>query len=857
MASIFDWLDSHPEIYWLLAVSAAVIVVAQVSTLAAREARGRKTDSGRSAWWDALLLFLFLLAWRWPFLLCAAEYNPDESQFIAGAITLMHDPVFWRSVDGTTSGPLNFYVLLPLHLVGLPLDYFTARLVGLLLIWGTLLASMRTLAAVTTRGIAWIAVLPAAGFYGTMFIPDFIHYSSEHLPVCMLAVACWLLARRNAGERARLWLACALAGSTPWAKLQAGPIAAVLVGWALWQVWREKGDDGRAGLRGVGGVFVASLLPTVVVFALASGFGVAGTLVDRYLAQNLFYVEEGRSMAEALRMMWGFSRRDGRFPLFLVSVVLAVAAVGVLAIHRRVRPPALAVVASSLLGVSIVAIVTPHREYLHYVLFLVVPFTLLLGALAGACWGKLASTRGRLVLAAALIGGVGLPPLVTRLFQPTPDMFGAFLDHWRRPRTPMGELLHELSGGEGSLAIWGWVQSLYVESGLPQATRDPISFRSMLPGPLQEYFRRDYLADFRRNRPALFVDVSGPEAFLFTDREKHGHETFPGLAAEVRENYALVRDGNGGRIYLREDLAAARKWTAFQLDAIAARGRAHDGVPAPDETDSPPDWRIIDARRMLMLLPPARAQWGLEEDVRQVALDYGVQPRAYQEGNTDGVALVVELVEGAEVRAVFQRLLDPAHQLADRGRQSVVLSLPPFSAGARLVVRSDPGPHGDSAWDWLYLARLSRRSNARYNPEQFPEFNRVPADAYAPRSVIVQREGQRTMDVHVPARFRFVLTGDETRVRFEYGLLPAAYEGEARTDGATFRVELARRGGDSAALFERHVDPLANEPDRGAQIADVRLPAVDEGDVLTIALDAGPRGSDAWDWTFFRKLKIE
>ena len=71
---------------------------------------------------SALLVFAVLLAWRWPFLLSADEYNPDESQLIAGALTLPLDPVPWRGVDGFTSGPLNFYPLLIPHLVGLPLD---------------------------------------------------------------------------------------------------------------------------------------------------------------------------------------------------------------------------------------------------------------------------------------------------------------------------------------------------------------------------------------------------------------------------------------------------------------------------------------------------------------------------------------------------------------------------------------------------------------------------------------------------------------------------------------------------------------------------------------------------------------
>ena len=111
LTKFFEWLDAHPGSFWGVALPATGLFCAYVFRAARRPA-----GNGLTAALDFLVLFCFLLAWRWPFLLSAEEYNPDESQFIAGAITLAQDPVFFRSVDGTTSGPLNFYALLPIHL---------------------------------------------------------------------------------------------------------------------------------------------------------------------------------------------------------------------------------------------------------------------------------------------------------------------------------------------------------------------------------------------------------------------------------------------------------------------------------------------------------------------------------------------------------------------------------------------------------------------------------------------------------------------------------------------------------------------------------------------------------------------
>src|SRR5882724_7824274 len=100
---LFLWLDTHPAAYWVGCIGCTLalgaVIIAEV----------RRTDSParKKDWGFALLLLVCLLAWRWPPLLYNQELNPDEAQLIAGAVTLAHDPVFWRSVDGGTAGPLD------------------------------------------------------------------------------------------------------------------------------------------------------------------------------------------------------------------------------------------------------------------------------------------------------------------------------------------------------------------------------------------------------------------------------------------------------------------------------------------------------------------------------------------------------------------------------------------------------------------------------------------------------------------------------------------------------------------------------------------------------------------------------
>src|SRR4051812_1663994 len=69
-----------------------------------------------------------------PSILAAHELgNPDESQIIAGTLTLLQDPVPWRSADMSTTGPLNAVPLWVAGKAGLELNFALARIIAALM----------------------------------------------------------------------------------------------------------------------------------------------------------------------------------------------------------------------------------------------------------------------------------------------------------------------------------------------------------------------------------------------------------------------------------------------------------------------------------------------------------------------------------------------------------------------------------------------------------------------------------------------------------------------------------------------------------------------------------------------------
>lgn len=887
MSTLFEWLDAHPQLYWQLALASTVALTGWIAAGLRAAARERKLPL--ADWIFAPLLLVFLLAWRWPYFFCAAEYNPDESQFVAGAMALARDPVFWRSVDGVTSGPLDFYALLPLHWLGLPLDYFGARITAVVLTWGTLLLLYRTFRRYGEPAVAQVAVLPAATFFAAASAPDFVHYSSELTPLALLALALvWIEHRPRTSAF--------VAGFLPWAKLQAGPLAAVLVGWQLWQAWRESAP-GRRPWRRLAALVGTAAVPTILVVGLVAAFGQWEHFYRRFFLQNVAYVTGGQPADLVLRDLLRFAQESGHFFPWLAATLVLLAAAGILLfrqradlppqllrdlsthartkgfavawiaeallfllgggvvhVDRREPPPRLVGLAMALTAAALVCIATPARSSLHYLFFLTVPLSLWSGVLFCDLWSR-GSARfllGGLALVCALV------PVGVRLSQPPPDMAGQFADHWRQPFSPIGQVLRHWQPAGARLALWGWMSYAYVEGGLPQATRDTVSQWCILPVAQRDYYRATFLADMERNQPEVFVDAVGPGAPFFFQRPSQAHEIYPELADYVRQHYSLVIDLQQARIYARTDFLARHPLATSELQRLVGRGRRDYGFPVRPASTTPATLPVdrVSGRQVQMILPPAEMLWPLRGTERSFRVNFGIHPRAYTEGATDGAEFIVELrMPGQPPLQVFHRLLDPERQPSDRLPLSGQVDLPPYPPGSELAVRTTAGKADNSAWDWVYFEALRFAHSPFYSARQFPGFRRVPDELQVAYPYLVRRDPDWVLMLPPPATLGFLLDGDERQLNFSFGLAEGAYTPPGQTDGATFSVELQRAGSAPRNLYSRRLDPLGRIADRGRQSADLLLPAdVRLGDRIVIRIDPG--ASTSWDWTYISALDL-
>jgi len=221
-------------------------------------------------------------------------------------------------------------------------------------------------------------------------------------------------------------------------------------------------------------------------------------------------------------------------------------------VHEGVRHGAVASTLFLLAG--FLAVATPGNQFMHYLLFLVVPSGL---ATATAVMSIQASAAGRVhryAAGAAIAGFVCFTCIIPTALR---DHMDDAWDHARyQPSTPLVRAIERYASAQDTLVVWGWRSELHVGSGRAPGTRFADSVMQIEPSPYREYFRRVYLDDFLRARPAVFVDAVGPDAFTYTDRAATGYETFEGLREAVTRDYRQIGELDGARLFVRNDRTA-------------------------------------------------------------------------------------------------------------------------------------------------------------------------------------------------------------------------------------------------------------------------------------------------------------
>lgn len=566
---------------YLIAAAVSMGTVVALSLFAAITwYRNTSKTSVGNTWMHHPLFFVgamaaTLFAFRWPILLFPCEIQPDESMMIAEAMKYLRDDFIpWRSVDSGTHGPLNAYVLMLPALLGMKLDYASARMVGLFCIAGTLLFSYLTLRTVVNDALAKIAVLPLFMFYCFTCYFDFVHYSSEHVPVLLLAAAVYFLTRIVLSYEVRtdIFLAGLLLGAVPFAKLQAAPVAALLLlsgGCVLYA--KNKAlciHPARPLVLYCSG---AVLVPIIIIVMLIYG-NAFHDFWNTYILNGIYYMNMDKYRIPFAVLLHNFAQMD--FLHYIVSNALVLLSAGIAAMAYAVPPRQIiktALTATLYLLPCMYIVFGPKRDFAHYLLFLVQPVALMTGLIMGKIAHEL-SERNRMNVSGAIVV-VGFLSII--LFQVPKE--GKYYDDisarmrdakeyfapdpWRviaPEESVITSMVLKKAQPVDKMAIWGSSARFFVSTGLVPGTRDMIVLNQMEESPLQDYFRNRFLVDLKAAKPKIFMDSVSSFSTTHQENDKYGHETFAELADHIGKYYTLVgsyevKPGDSLRIYARNE----------------------------------------------------------------------------------------------------------------------------------------------------------------------------------------------------------------------------------------------------------------------------------------------------------------
>ncbi|MDQ6758287.1 MAG: hypothetical protein M3Z32_00305, partial [Acidobacteriota bacterium] len=169
-----------------------------------------------------------LLLCRYPTLL-DYQLNPDEGEFLSAAHKLFYNPNFFASTDCGSSGPLNIYPLMLPAIFGLSPDYASSRMLVLLIALCAIYLFYRTVRLLASDAIARIAIVPLACALAVFENPNMVHYSSEQVPLLLIALAFYIAVRvlhNPAAHRIPLFLLGMLTSAAFFSKMQSVPIVA-------------------------------------------------------------------------------------------------------------------------------------------------------------------------------------------------------------------------------------------------------------------------------------------------------------------------------------------------------------------------------------------------------------------------------------------------------------------------------------------------------------------------------------------------------------------------------------------------------------------------------------------------------
>lgn len=494
-----------------------------------------------------LLFFcVLLLILRFPIIIYNQAFNPDENMFIVGAMTLAEGYYYWETVDGGSSGPFNFYIIILFcELFHQPYDYISTRIISICLLIGSIFFYFYLIRESFSTSIAVLSIFPVVAYFANVKHHDFLHFSSERLPIFLMSIMTYLYIKISKTPQIKvsttLLFGC-VSGIVLFTKVQVIPIAFAISVSMLWLLYKRTN---KIFSKYTLWLIIGSMIVPAILGLIAWRLNFIDKALKYYLRNHILY-GGGNNIWE------GFynSIFDEANVFLRIIMVLSFFLILYHVLYRRpLKPTKLSVFIILFLVSTLFAVYKTGFIFQHYLLLLVFPSVLLYATFLNDLF-----TISRKKIIVTLLTTFTILILSNTLVYP-------FVNHYvtsgttQRPLpiSETGKQILKYIKPKEKLVIWGDDGRLYLETQLMQGIRWSNSHWGMYSSQTQNEYQNEYAKEFKNGKFPIFVDTHASNA-AFMPRKQCGFETLPAIKKIIDEEYQFIGEfDDKNRIFIRKD----------------------------------------------------------------------------------------------------------------------------------------------------------------------------------------------------------------------------------------------------------------------------------------------------------------
>ena len=566
--NVIQFFGVSAQIYWKIAASVFVLLLIFIAFVNFFKTSNSETFSISNLVLSKTTFIIFIiigiLILRAPIFILF-ELNPDESQWMVGAATLIKDPRFWLSVDGTTSGPLVIVPLCIIYFFGSSINYATVRLFGLLVcIIPSIFFSYATFVRLFGDRIARIIILPFALFMALVSNNDFVAYNSEYMPLLLMSISIYIYSRIYISERigpSHLILIGFFLGCIPYAKLQAVPIALTIAFFTYLRIIILYRNNIKSAVKLSVILTVGGFLPSIFTLVYLLYTGIFKVFWQSYILMTLAYPEYYNPQSNIFERFLMLPRLIIKsestiyFGYLSSTVVIFFFFIYKFNISLLINSWESILFSISVFLASYFSIIFSGSSYDHYLLLFVSPALLLSGILMGKFYCapqniKLSFLKKFLLITASLV------LLVSSFYNISLGSNGirkrcSILRYNNKKKLVICKI-NEFAQPNDKMAVWGWINHYYIQTGLIQGTREPHTRHQIGYTKYQKHFLDRYVYDLKENKPKVFLDVVSKASLMFKNKNEFSHKNFPKIREIIDNNYVFISEIDEIEIYIRK-----------------------------------------------------------------------------------------------------------------------------------------------------------------------------------------------------------------------------------------------------------------------------------------------------------------